>query len=82
MEQMLTWIFYKMYTFVDDFDRKNFPRTGDVTSIMPGVMHTGMQTFPQPGGQIQRNGIPVENSHFSTISTGLSTRVFLRGGRL
>ena len=39
-------------------------------------MQTGMHIFPQDGGLVKEREIPVENSKFSTFSTGFSTRVF------
>ena len=38
-----------------------------------------MQTFPQEGPELERGGIPVDKSQFSTFSTGFSTGVFHRG---
>lgn len=45
-------------------------------------MHGYMQTFPQEKQKKKRAKNPVDNSEFSTISTGFSTGVFHRRGML
>ena len=60
-------------------------RSGDVTSIFSAaasIMHEGIQTFPQDGRFFQRSEIPVDNSEFSTFSTGFSTTLIHRGCEL
>ena len=45
-------------------------------------MHWYMRCYPQEEASVQRAGIPVENSEFSTLSTDFSTGVIHRRGRL
>ena len=60
-------------------------RSGDVTRPFPNFLRKYAKlysAYPQDGDKFQRGEIPVDNSEFSTFSTGFSTTLIHRGCEL
>jgi len=84
--RFLTAFFSKKATFSPVFAWKFLSCSGDVTCRRggwDGFMHRCMRFFPQGRRLGGKREIPVENSYFSTFSTGFSTGVFhsVKGNR-
>ena len=72
-----------MLTFSPDFEGDGGFGFGDVICYSGNYDRAyafHYASFPQLGRGNVRTEIAVENSYFSTFSTGFSTRVFHRGG--
>ena len=79
----MTAFFLRMPTFSPDFAGDGGFKTGDVICYRGNydrAYASGYAGFPQPGGDLAKTEIAVENSYFSTFSTGFSTGVFHRAG--
>ena len=74
----LTAFFSNVLTFSPAFDGKKFHGAGDVTcsgGLREGDYAEKYAGSPQGKADFGKGEIAVDNSHFSTFSTGFSTRV-------
>ena len=74
----LTAFFSNVLTFSPGFDGKKFHAPGDVTPADRAAEEDYAEKYagsPQGGCEKRNSEIAVDNSYFSTFSTGFSTRV-------